>query len=331
MTKAVVFERFGEPGDVLEVRDVAPPTPGPGQVRVRMLASPVNPSDLMTVRGVYGKLPTLPATPGYEGVGVVESAGPGLLGRFYVGKRVALLNGETGNWQELAVTNARQVVPLSNRVPLEQAAMFFVNPTTAYAMTREVLRVPRGEMLVQTAAASTLGKMVIRLAKLYGFRVLSIVRRQEQAEELKRLGADTVLVADAEQITEGVRELTGGDGARFAIDCVGGATGSALVKSLAPGGRMLVYGTLSGEPLNFSSRDLMTPCASIEGFWLARWMPALGLPRKLKLVRTVGKLLREGVLKSDVGESFSLDEIKKAVELAEKTARGGKVLIRMDR
>src|SRR5260370_41826202 len=101
--KAVVFDKFGDPGEVLQIRDLPAPEPGPGQVRVRMLASPVNPSDLLYVRGQYGSQPRLPATPGFEGVGIVEAAGGGLLGRLRLGKRVAVLNGETVNWQEQVV------------------------------------------------------------------------------------------------------------------------------------------------------------------------------------------------------------------------------------
>src|SRR5450631_1960610 len=101
--KAIVFDRFGEPGDVLQLRELPDPEPGPGQVRVRMIASPVNPSDLLVVRGRYGVLPKLPSTPGFEGVGVVDKAGPGLLGKLLVGKRVAALNGAGGNWAEYAV------------------------------------------------------------------------------------------------------------------------------------------------------------------------------------------------------------------------------------
>lgn len=98
--QSVQFDQFGEPAEVLQTRDIETPHPKSGEVLVRMLFSPVNPSDLMTVRGVYGKLPNLPCTPGYEGVGVVEASGGGLLGKFLVGKRVALLNGINGNWQE---------------------------------------------------------------------------------------------------------------------------------------------------------------------------------------------------------------------------------------
>src|SRR3954463_6108078 len=92
--KGIVFDQFGEPADVLRVRDVPIPVPGPGQVRVRMIASPVNPSELLVVRGRYGVLPRLPATPGFEGVGVVDQVGSGLLGHLVKGKRVAVINGE---------------------------------------------------------------------------------------------------------------------------------------------------------------------------------------------------------------------------------------------
>src|SRR5438067_2243774 len=110
--KAVVFDRFGEPSEVLQVRDVPTPEPGRGQVRVRMLASPINPSDFLVVRGQYGRLPTLPATPGFEGVGVIDATGPGLLKLIRglkPGRRVAVLNGTGGNWAEQVVISARQV------------------------------------------------------------------------------------------------------------------------------------------------------------------------------------------------------------------------------
>src|SRR4051794_6061638 len=98
--KAIRFDRFGEPSEVLRAVEIPEPEPGPGQVRVRMIASPVNPSDLLTIRRLYGLIPDLPFVPGYEGVGVVEKAGPGLVGRLMVGRRVAVLNQDGGNWAE---------------------------------------------------------------------------------------------------------------------------------------------------------------------------------------------------------------------------------------
>src|SRR5437879_3680645 len=149
--KAIVFDQFGDPADVLNVRETPLPEPGPGQVRVRMLASPINPSDLLTVRGEYGRRPELPATPGFEGVGVIEAAGRGLLGRWRLGRRVAVLNGKGGNWQEHVVIPAIHVVPVPNQLSDEQAATFFVNPASAFIMTRWVLKVPPRAWLLQTA------------------------------------------------------------------------------------------------------------------------------------------------------------------------------------
>ena len=332
--KSVQFEQFGDPASVLQIRDVEVPQPKSGELLVRMLLSPVNPSDLMTVRGVYGKLPKLPCTPGYEGVGVVEASGGGLLGKLLVGKRVALLNGINGNWQERTTVLAKQAVPLPKSLPAEQGATFFVNPTTAFAMTQRVLAVPAGDWLLQTAAASELGKMVVRLGRRFGFKTLNVVRRAEQAETLKSLDADAVVVFDpakqsADELRAEVLRVAGERGVRFAIDPIGGATGSAVVKCLAPNGRMLVYGTLSPEPLSFSPRDLMTPGASIAGFWLARWMPQLSLIAKVKLIRTVSGLIQEGVLTSQIGEVFPLDRISDAVRAAETSGRAGKVLLRL--
>lgn len=332
--RGVVFDRFGEPANVLQVRNLEAPAPKSGEVRVRMLSSPINPSDLMTVRGVYGKLPELPATPGFEGVGIVESSEAGLLGKYFIGKRVVVLNRSSGNWCEQTVVPARQVIPVAADIPLEQAAMFFVNPASAYVMTRSILRVRPGEWLLQTAAGSAVGRMVIRLGKQFGFRTLGIVRRPEQIDELKSLGSDEILAFDPQaddpqSLRDQVRQLTGGRGAIYAIDPVGGETGSAAVSCLADGGHMLVYGTLADEPLRFSSRTLMTVGSSIQGFWLARWILAQGLVTRLKLIRRISQLIRAGVLSSEVGQTFPLEQIGEAVRAAEQTGRAGKVLLRI--
>src|SRR5690242_13286518 len=117
---AIVFEQFGDPAEVLHVGQVPLREPGRNEVRVRMLASPINPSDLLTVRGQYGRLPKLPATPGFEGAGVVEAVGGGLLARLRglaPGRRVAVLNGAGGNWQQTVVLPVRQVVPVPADLP----------------------------------------------------------------------------------------------------------------------------------------------------------------------------------------------------------------------
>ena len=179
---AAVFDRVGSPREVLQVRDVPKPVPGRGEVLVRMLASPINPSDIMYIQGRYTLVPQLPATPGFEGVGIVEATGGGILGWLRKGKRVAVINDRVGNWAEYTVTKARQVILVPDDLTDEQAASFFVNPATALAMTQDVLKVTRGAWLLQSAAGGELGKMVVRLGYKFAFRTINVVRRREQVE-----------------------------------------------------------------------------------------------------------------------------------------------------
>lgn len=332
--KAIVFDQFGEPRDVLQVRDVpAPPAPAPGEVRVRMRMSPINPSDLMTVRGLYGRLPRLPATPGFEGVGVIDAVGSGWLAKLRgirPGRRVAVLNGAGGNWAEFVNLSARHVVPVPDDLPDEQVAAFFVNPATAIVMTQRVLQVSRGSWLLQTAAGSALGRMVIRLGKHFGFRTINIVRRKEMTNELKQIGADEVLSSVEDNIPTRVAEITGGALVPYALDCVGGPGVVDVLQSLAPQGRLLLYGTLSNEPIPLEPRLLMGGQRAIEGFWLSEWVKQQGVFRMLSLFRQIIALMRAGVLTTPVAATFGFDQLPQAMERVEQTARGGKILLKVD-
>ncbi len=327
--QAVLCERWGDPEEVLQVREVPPPPePTAGQVRVRMLLSPINPSDLLMIQGRYGRQPTLPATPGFEGVGVVE-AGRGLLARRVLGRRVAVLNSKGGNWQEQVIIPARQAVPVSRSLTDEQAATFFVNPASALVMVRHVLRVPPRAWLLQTAAGSSLGRMVIRLSKLFGFRTLNTVRRRDQVEELLALGGDAVICTSDENLHRRVLEVTGGEGVRYAIDAVAGSTGSEVVGTLAEGGRMLVYGALSGQPLTLDPRTLLVGQKRVEGFWLSEWVKGAGTLRMLLLLRQVNRLIQTGVLTSEVTATYGLEKVQAACRHAAQPGREGKVLLRI--
>lgn len=324
---AAVYDQFGEPGDVLQVREVPTPKPASGEVLVKMLASPVNPSDLMTIRGVYGKLPKLPATPGYEGVGIVESAGLGLYGRMLVGKRVVVLNNEGGNWAEYVTLPAKQAVPISEKIPIAQAASFFVNPATAYLLVREAHRPAKGEWLLQTAAGSSLGRMIIRLGKYYGFKTINIVRRSEQVEELKRLGADVVIATDQADLKTEVLKIT--SSLKYAIDPVGGDLAGQVFECLGQRGKLIFYGSLSNAPSSFHSRQFLTRDNVVEGFWLSRLMQQRGIIGKIRLLRKVGSLITDGILETETGEAFPLTDTPAAVRKSEEIGRGGKVMIRI--
>jgi NADPH:quinone reductase-like Zn-dependent oxidoreductase len=294
-----------------------------------MLASPIGPADFLTVRGEYGYRPKLPATPGYEGVGIVE-AGRGLLGRMRVGHRVALINEGGGTWQEKVVVSALRVVPIAKHVADDQAATFFINPATSLILTRYVLKVPPRAWLLQTAAGSALGRMIIRLGRHFGFRTINVVRRREEAEELLRAGGDAAIASESESIEDRVRALTDGEGVFYALDAVGGKTGSAVAQSLARGGRLVIFGTLAEEPLSLPSRMLFLGVKRIEGFWFSDWANRQNLLTMMRLFRTIHELMAKGVLSTEIGPAFPLDDIKAAVREASAPGRRGKILLRIN-
>ena len=330
--KSVLFDSVGEPADVLHCGTAQLPEPGPGEVRVRMLASPVNPSDMMFVRGVYHLKPSCPQSPGFEGSGVIEATGGGLRGQLLRGKRAVVMNSNGGNWAEQAIVSAAQVIPISKALSDEQAATFMVNPATAWIMTREVLQIPPGDWLLQTAAGSQLGQMIARLGKRTGFKTISVVRRDAHIDSLQAAGSDEVIVWDAdsepvEALSDQVARITGERGLRFAIDPVGGATASAVVECLGHGAKMLLFGTLSGQPIEFSSRTIMRHDASISGFWLGNFMARQSMLFKLRLIRRITQLIQEGVLETTIAAKYHLDDIKSAVQAAEDQTVAGKILL----
>jgi NADPH:quinone reductase-like Zn-dependent oxidoreductase len=327
--KAIRFDQHGEPAKVLAVEVRPVPEPGKGEVRVRILASPVNPSDLLFVRGHYaGVQAQFPSPVGFEGVGIVDALGPQVQTPI-PGQRVAVLNSLGGNWAEYAVVPGCDLLPVPDDIPDEQVASFVINPGAAILMLRHVLAIPRGEWLLQSAAGSELGRMIIRLAKHDGIRTINVVRRHESVAELERLGADAVIVSSAGPIDEQVRRIVGPQGVKYAIDPVVGETGTQMYKALNEDGRMLIYGSLTGEPIRVGAdpRLILAGRRILEVFWLGYWLPRLDETARRQLVQETVTLMREGILETSIGRKFPLDEIGTAVTQAELVGRQGKVLL----
>jgi len=357
--KSARVNQFTDNPDDIHIEDVSHPEPGPGQVRVRMLMSPVNPSDLNFVRGTYhdalrriiwnqtrngttpqpsfdaeqsNVCPVPPYALGGEGVGIVDACGSGFLARRLRGKRVAVAGGPpAGTWQEFVVVNAKRAVVVPDSIPDEQAAMFFVNPITAYVMIREVLQVPRGGWVLLTAAGSALGKSIVRLGLRDGFRTICVVRSNTNSAELRALGAHAVIETDSQDLVSEVARITAGRGAGFALDCVGGELAGQVVSCLGRNGRLVIYGTLANSPMPIPGRDLMMPMASIEGFLLPTWMAQQSPLKLLGVLRAVKKLTIAGVFHTEVTEKFPLDQAAAAVHAALRAGRTGKVMLQIGR
>lgn len=324
--RAIRFHQFGPPDQVLQLEELPLPEPGPGQVRVRLTHRPINPSDLYTVRGTYGYLPTLPATPGFEGMGRIDAVGDGVR-HWRIDERVIPLSTDDGTWREYVMVDAARLLPVLPAVSDQTAAQFVVNPVTAWVMLVEELQVEPGEWVVQTAAASTLGQLVIQLGRLRGFKTINLVRRREQVDELLALGADAVFSTDEPDLIDKVKALAGRNGPRVALDAVGGATGALALGCLRPGGTMLLYGMLSEEMLPVHSGEMLFRGLTLRGFWLSHWFRRQPPQHTLATLMNLMQLMAEGQLTPPVEAEYDLIDFAAAVAHAEQPGRRGKILL----
>jgi NADPH:quinone reductase-like Zn-dependent oxidoreductase len=313
--------------DTLEWQEVPRPDPGPGQILVRIAASPVNPSDLMTLKGEYGIGADYPFIPGLEGSGVVVAAGSGLMARWLMGKRVALATGEGGMWADYAVVDAARALPLPEGVSLGAGAMSAVNPLTAIALLA-LARKGGHWSVVSTGAGGQLGRMIRKRAREKGVKVINIVRRAEQVAQLQAEGARYVLNSSDARFDEDLAQLCRDLRCRMAFDAVGGEMTGRLVAALRPGSEVLVYGALEQSAIQLHPGKLIFREATVRGFWLSKWLPRQGLPRLLWAAREATQALKGGFAVSDVARIVTPDEAQQGIADYAAQMSAGKTLIR---
>src|SRR5215217_622052 len=321
--KAVRFSKFGHPLKVVEVVEEPDAELKSGEVRLEVLATPINPSDVLTLSGQYGSLPKLPAVPGNEGVGrVVEVKDTSAV---KVGDVVFLPLG-SGTWRTHLVAPAEGLMPVPKGTDVKQASMLFVNPPTADIMLREFVTLQPGDWVLQNAANSAVGRYLITLAKQAGYKTLNVVRREELAPELLALGADVVLT-DTDDLKERVDRKSVCAKVRLAIDGVGGDSTRRLGDSLATGGTVVNYGVMIGKGPKLSAEATIFKDVTLRGFWLVLWLKRAEREHQRDTYARLSKLLADGTLKTAVEGTFSLDAIQDALARAMEGGRGGKVLL----
>ncbi|MFF0574604.1 zinc-dependent alcohol dehydrogenase family protein [Streptosporangium saharense] len=322
--RAVRFHRHGDPVAVLSVDDVPVPATGPDDLLVRMTTRPINPSDLMYVRGEYGREATFPSPAGFEGVGVVERADRA--GTHREGARVAVAT--TGTWQDYVSAAPGELIPVPDAMPDEVACQLTVNPFAARLLVDQ-LDVPPGGWLLLSAGASAVCRMVLAYAARRRIRCLHLVRRQEQVTPLRLLGADEVIDVSAGPWVDRVLAVTSG-GAAAAIDSVGGQVGGSLLDCLRPGGLLVVFGALSSEPIPLPSRRVIFSSLTVRGFWLPERLAALERHDRARLTEEVVADVAGGQPGMDVAARYALPEIEAAVRHSTRTGGAGKVLLTDD-
>ena len=322
--KVVQINAFGTPHEVascVEAPDPGPP--GEDEITVEVEAFPINPADLLTISGTYATRPDLPAVPGAECVGRVREAGAAVTG-LGVGDRIMPLS--RNNWCQLRQVPAALTVKLPGDADPLQLAMLKVNPATARLMLRNYVDLKPGDWVIQDAANSGVGTLLIQLAKADGIHTVNVVRRPELIEPLKALGADVVLV-DGEDLAERVKAETDGAGIGLAIDAVGGSLCDRLAACLVDGGTIVNYGMLSGRNCELSAWRTVFHGITLTGFWLQPALTSMAPAEIAALYSDLARRIAEGTLHTQVEATYPIEEIKAALEHAGREGRGGKILV----
>ena len=324
--KAIVYQAHGKPEEVLRLEEQKLPAPAADEALVRVLAAPINPADLNQIEGKYPIRAPLPATPGFEGAGVVEEIGGSVQG-LAVGTQVILPH-DLGTWREACVVKADKLVTVPDEIKPEQAAMLKINPLTAWRMLHDFVVLQPGDWVIQNAANSAAGRAAIQISRELGYKTVNVVRRAELIEELRAEGGDVVLL-DNEDLREAVAAATDGALIRLALNAVGGESALRLAKIVAPEATIVTYGAMSLRPLTLPNGLLIFKNLHFTGFWVNKWYEQATATQRSETFARIFELAQRGLLETKVERAYSLGEIAEAVARASEGKRDGKVVFRM--
>jgi trans-2-enoyl-CoA reductase len=320
---AAVYETHGNPADVLHVESQPWPTPSAGEVIVKMRAAPINPADLNQIEGKYPVRAELPATPGFEGAGIVAEVGPNVT-NVAVGALVILPH-NVGTWREAVAVKADELVVVPAGIEPVQAAMLKINPMTAWRLLHDYVDLARGDWLIQNAANSAAGRAVIQIAHELGYKTVNVVRRSELIGELQTEGGDVVLV-DSENLRREVEDAISGPPIRLGLNAVGGESALRLANCLAPGSTLVTYGAMSLQPLKIPNGLLIFKDLRFRGIWINKWYDNATPVQRMEAFQRLFEMAKRGLLQTKVEKAYPLSEAKAAVAHAARGQRSGKII-----
>jgi trans-2-enoyl-CoA reductase len=330
---AIVRDTYGPAEHVLRLVPQKRPSSrdlGPTQILLKILAAPMNPSDISCIEGRYPLRPDFfPCSPGFEGVGVVEAVGSEVT-RFKSGDLAIPIEHGQGTWRTFGCFEQNHWYRIPSDIPLSTAATMCINPPTALRLLEEFIDLQAGDALVHTGGNSSTGKYILQLAKERGIHSISVIRDRPAAErhaveeELKAFGSSLVLTAD--QLTDVVldRNKSGiwkHGLPKLALDCVGGPSSLEVAKVLDKDGVLVVYGGMSRQPVQIPPGALIFNNISVHGFWLTGGYAQMkdGWKAKELLVDRVIALFRQGILKPARVHCMPLTDWREGLEMYRKS------------
>ena len=317
--RAAMIKAFGEPAEVVELVDLTEPSrPDMGLALIGVEFAPINPNDLLLIKGSFHWTPSLPYLVGNEGVGRVLALGP-RVSTVKVGDRV-LLPLYSGTWRERVLVSARDLVALPPEADMQQLAIMRINPTAAALMLSQYIDLKPGDWVIQNLSTSGVARAVIAFGKARGLRLINLVRRQDDVAEVEAAGGEVVLVDDEralDQITKAV-----GDGrVRLALDGVGGAATARLASALSQHGELVGYAYMGDYAAPGDFRPLMNKDITLHSFYEGRSEYDAKIPG---ILQEATAMIAAGTLHFPIAATYPLSALREAVLHA---GRGGKVLL----
>ncbi|CAL8287774.1 unnamed protein product [Merluccius merluccius] len=318
---ALVFRQHGAPSQVVELESFQLPSVGAEDVRVQMLAAPINPADINMVQGTYAILPDLPAVGGNEGVAQVVEVGPQVTS-LKPGDWVIPRDTGLGTWRTAAVVTERSLIQLPSDIPLLSAATLSVNPCTALRMLSDFQTLQAGDTVIQNAANSGVGQAVIQIAAARGFTTINVVRDRPEfnqlSDRLKALGASHVITEEALRQPHMQELFKTCPKPKLALNGVGGKSATELLRHIQHGGTMVTYGGMSKHPVVVPVGALIFKDVKVRGFWVTRWKANHAHDGKAftDMLDELCTMIRQGKLTAPVCNQVELGDYRRALEAA---------------
>uniref|UniRef100_A0A3P8S7C5 Enoyl-[acyl-carrier-protein] reductase, mitochondrial n=1 Tax=Amphiprion percula TaxID=161767 RepID=A0A3P8S7C5_AMPPE len=319
--KALLYRTHGDPSRVVQLEDVDIPPVGAKDVLVKVLAAPVNPSDMNMIQGTYAILPDLPAVGGNEGVAQVIEVGSQVKS-LKAGDWVIPKDAGLGTWRTEAVLAENDVISLPNDIPLLSAATLGVNPCTAFRMLSDFEDLKPGDSVIQNAANSGVGQAVIQIAAARGINTINVIRDRPEftqlSDRLMAMGASHVIKEETLRRPE-IKELFKTcPKPKLALNGVGGKSATELLRHLQVGGSMVTYGGMSKQPVTVPVSALIFKDVKVRGFWVTQWKRDHSHDGRVfrTMLDELCSLIQQGKLTAPACTEVGLQEYRKALDTA---------------
>lgn len=324
--KAALCKTLDGP-DSLVIEDLAPPTPGPGEVIVRVRAAALNFFDTLITRGKYQHKPPLPFSPAGEIAGVVEAFAHDVGGNAGVkaGMRVACYIG-WGGAREQVLVPAASCVPIPAAVDDVVASGIAITYGTAIHGLRDRGELQPGQTVAVLGASGGAGLAAVEIARLMGARVIAIASSQEKLAVAKAHGANVLIDYGAGDLKEKLKDATGGAGVDVIYDCVGGPYVEPALRAIAWQGRYLVVGFAAGEIPRLALNLVLLKGCDVRGVFWGDWVKRNPERHRANMEQILG-WIAEGRLAPRIHGTFKLPQIAQAIGILDRRAAVGKVVL----